>query len=256
MDTSALSVVEARWIWYRRRWRISVFSTVLQPMLFLVALGVGFGALVPPSAATGGREYLAYLAPALLAASAMQNAVIESTYPILSHFKYRKTYHAMTATPLTPSGMLGGELVWITLRLCSAGLAYLLVALLLGAMSGPGAVLALGFAVLTGLAVAPPLVAYAASITTEGPKFGPIVRFIVLPMTLFAGTFFPVSLLPGWAQPIVWCTPLWHGTELARGAAFGTLRVWPALGHIGYLIALGAVGVLLAARYYRRRLRV
>lgn len=255
MDAS-LMVVEARWLWYRRRWRTSVFSTLLQPLLFLVALGVGFGALVSPSAATGGHPYLEYLAPALLAAAAVQNAVTESTYPILSHFKWRKSYHAMITTPLTPFAVLRGELLWITLRLCTAGLVYLVVALLLGAMTGAGALLALPFAVLTGLAMGTPLIAYAASITTEGPKFGPIVRFIVVPMTLFAGTFFPVSQLPGWAQPVVWLTPLWHGTELTRAAAFGTLSVGWSIVHSGYLLAVAAAGAGLAAVHYRRRLRV
>jgi len=255
MDAS-LVVVEARWMWYRRRWRASVFSTLLQPLLFLIALGIGFGSLVSASPATGGRDYLDYLAPALLAAAAVQNAVTESTYPILSHFKWRKTYHAMTSAPLTPAGVLRGELLWITARLGTAGLAYAAVAIPLGALSIPGALLALPFAVLTGLAIGTPLIAYAASITTEGPKFGPIIRFIVVPMTLFAGTFFPVSQLPLWAQPIVWATPLWHGTELCRAAAFGAPTIGGLIVHSGYLAAVTAAGILLAARYYRRRLRV
>jgi lipooligosaccharide transport system permease protein len=253
---AALLVVEARWIWYRRGWRASVFSTVLVPALFLIALGHGFGALVPPSEATAGRSYLIYLAPALLAAGAVQNALTESTYPVLSHFKWRRTYHAATATPIAPAQVLGGELLWIALRLLVAGAAYLLVALALGALPGPGVLLSLPFAVLTGMAMAAPVIAYAAALDSQGEQFGYVVRFVVIPMTLFAGTFFPVSQLPAWARPVAWATPLWQGTELSRAAAFGTLRLGATLGHVGYLVVLTGIGVALAARRYRRRLGV
>lgn len=253
---AAWLVCEAKWIWYRKGWRASVFSTVLQPVMFLVALGYGFGTLVAPGVATDGRSYLVYLAPALLAAGAMQNALGESTYPILGQFKWQRNYHAVAATPITPTRVFGGELLWITMRLLSAGAAYLLVALLLGALTGPGVLLSLVFAVLTGVATATPTVAYSATLNSEGQEFGYVFRFIAIPMTLFAGTFFPVSQLPDWAQPIVWVTPLWHGTELARAAAFGTLHSGPVLGHAGYLTAIAVLGALLAGRNYRRRLGV
>ena len=106
---------------------------------------------------------------------------------------------------------------------------------------------------LIGLSMAVPIMAYSASVDNDG-FFALIQRFLVIPMTLFAGVFFPISQLPGWVQPIIWLTPVWHGAELARGAAFGTWTFWPSIGHLGYLAALIAVGVVLGRRLFARRL--
>jgi lipooligosaccharide transport system permease protein len=88
----------------------------------------------------------------------------------------------------------------------------------------------------------------------EGSAFASYFRFVLIPMTLFAGTFFPVSQLPVWLRPLAWATPLWHGTELARGAALNTLRWWPALGHLAYLLTLLAIGVALVRWRFTVRL--
>jgi lipooligosaccharide transport system permease protein len=251
---AALLVVEGLWVWYRRNWRATVISSVLQPVLMLLALGLGFGSQVRPGTATGGLPYVVYLAPALLAVSAVQNAASESTFPVLSAFKWQRIYWGITATPITPGEVLGGQLLWIALRLLFSGAAYLVIATALGAVRGPGVLVSLLFALLTGMAFSAPLVAFAASITREGQQFNVLFRFVVLPMTLFAGTFFPVSQLPVPIRLLAWVTPLWHGTELARGAAFGTLHWWPAAGHTAYLVGLFTLGVLLARWRYRARL--
>src|SRR5690349_1725062 len=109
---SALLVAESTWIWYRGNWRATVISSVVQPVLFLVALGFGFGSQVRPGAATAGLPYVEYLAPALMVASAAQLAAYESTYPVLSKFKWQGEYHAAAATPLTPAQILAGQLIW------------------------------------------------------------------------------------------------------------------------------------------------
>ncbi|MGQ0838082.1 ABC transporter permease [Actinokineospora sp.] len=251
---ATLLVVEGLWIWYRRNWRSTVISSVLQPVLYLVALGIGFGSQVRPSEVTLGLPYAQYLAPALLVSAALQTASFESTYPILSAFKWQRTYLGITATPITAGQLVAGQLTWIAARLAFSSIAFLLVAGLLGALTGPGVALSLVFAVLTAMAFAAPVVAYAATIDSEGQQFNVIFRFIVMPMTLFAGTFFPVEQLPAWVRPFAWVTPLWHGTEISRDAAFGTLRLWPTAGHLAYLLALLAVGVHLARRNYLRRL--
>lgn len=160
----------------------------------------------------------------------------------------------ITATPITPGQLLGGQLLWIALRLLFSGAAYLVVAAALGAVRGPGVLVSLLFAVLTGMAFSAPLVAFTATITGEGTEFNGVFRFVVLPMTLFAGTFFPVSQLPLPVRVLAWATPLWHGTELARAAAFGTLHWWPAVGHTAYLVGLVVLGALLARWRYRVRL--
>lgn len=255
---AAWRVVEGLWTWYRGNWRATVVSSLLQPLLLLVAFGVGFGRLIDTSEqatqATGGVPYLVYLAPALLAVSAVQTAAFESTYPILSSFKWRRTYEGITATPITPGQLAGGQLIWIALRLTMSGAAYLLVIMLFGAVHGPGALAALIFGVLCGMAFGAPTVAFAATREQEGGAFTAIFRFVVLPMTLFSGTFFPITQLPSAVQPLSWISPLWHGTELARGAALGTLQLSSAAGHLAYLTVLLVVGVQLTRWQFRVRL--
>lgn len=255
---AVLRVVEGLWTWYRRNWRATVVSSVLQPLLMLMAFGIGFGSLIDTSAraaqATGGVRYLVYLAPALLAVSAVQTAAFESSYPILSSFKWRRTYEAVTATPITPGQLAVGQLTWIALRLIMSGGAYLLMIMLFGAVRGPGVLAAWVFAVLCGMAFSALLVAFSAAQEQEGGAFTAIFRFVVLPMTLFSGTFFPISQLPRVVQPLAWISPLWHGTELARGAALGTLQLSAAAGHLGYLVALLVVGVQLTRWQFRVRL--
>jgi lipooligosaccharide transport system permease protein len=140
------------------------------------------------------------------------------------------------------------------MRLTASGAVYLLVAACFGALTGPGVLLSLVFAVLTGMAFSAPVVALSATVDDEGNSFNTLFRFVLLPMWLLGGTFFPVQQLPGWLRPVAWLTPIWHGTELARAAAFGTWRMLPGLGHAAYLVALLAAGVLLARRQFRRRL--
>ena len=255
---AVLRVVEGLWTWYRRNWRATVVSSVLQPLLMLVAFGIGFGSLIATSTraaqATGGVPYLVYLAPALLAVSAVQTAAFESSYPILSSFKWRRTYEGITATPITPGQLAVGQLTWIALRLIMSGGAYLLVIMLFGAVRGPGVLAAWGFAVLCGMAFSAPLVAFSAAQEQEGGAFTALFRFVVLPMTLFSGTFFPISQLPRVVQPLAWISPLWHGTELARGAALGTLQPVAAASHLGYLVVLLMVGVQLTRWQFGVRL--
>jgi lipooligosaccharide transport system permease protein len=249
-----LLVIEHFWLWYRRNWRSSVVSTVLQPVLMLLAFGLAFGSLVRPSPATGNVPYLVYLAPGLLAMTAVQIAASESTYPVFSGFKWQRTYFAMSAGPLSAGQVVAGQLSWIGLRMLSSGAVYIVVIALFGGVRGMGVAAALVFATLCGLAMAAPIVAFAATINNEGSSFSSLFRFVILPMTLFAGTFFPVSQLPAWVQPLAWISPLWHGTELARGAALDTWRLLPTVGHVGYLLLWLAVGAALAVWRFGRRL--
>src|SRR5262245_5927468 len=112
---AALIVVEGMWVWYRRNWRATVVSSVVQPVLFLVALGFGLGSQIQPAAATDGVEYAVYLAPALLVAASVQIATFESTYPVLSAFRWRQTYFGIAASPITPGQIFGGHLIWVGL---------------------------------------------------------------------------------------------------------------------------------------------
>ena len=253
-----LLVVEHLWTWYRRNWRATVVSSVLQPLLFLLAFGVGFGSLVAGTgstqAATGGVDYLVWLAPALLAVSAVQSGAFESTYPVLSRFKWQRIYHSMIASPISPAQVALGHLVWVALKTTGSGAVYVAVIALFGGVASPGIVVSLLAAVLTGAAMASLVTAFSATVENEGAAFNALFRFVVIPMTLFSGTFFPVDRLPEWVQPIALVSPLWHGTELARAAALDRWQPLAALGHLAYLCALLALGVALATRLFTRRL--
>jgi lipooligosaccharide transport system permease protein len=254
----ALLVVDWKWTWYRRNWRATAVSSILQPLLFLLAFGVGFGALVDGTGraaeATDGVEYLVWLAPALLCVSAVQTAVFDSTYPVLSGFKWQRFYLAMTATPISPGQVLAGHLVWTTLKIGGSGAVYVVIIAAFGGVRSPGIVVALLAAMLAGTAVAASVTAFTAGVEDEGTAFSVLFRLVLIPMTLFSGTFFPVDRLPGWVQPVTWVSPLWHGTELARAAALGRWVPLPALGHVAFLGALAAVGSVVAAGRFRRRL--
>lgn len=256
----ALLVAGHYWVWYRRNWRATAVSSVLQPLLFLLAFGVGFGTLVEGTGraaeATGGVPYLVWLAPALLAVSAVQSAASESSYPVLSAFKWQRLYLAMTATPLTPGQVALGHLTWIVLKITGTGAVYVAVIAVFGGVRSPGIVVSLFAASLTGAAMASLVMSFAATVKNEGAAFSVLFRFVVIPMTLFSGTFFPVDRLPAVVQPFAWVSPLWHGTELARSAALERWEPVAALGHLAYLLALLGLGIALVTRLYRRRLAV
>jgi lipooligosaccharide transport system permease protein len=254
-----LLVVEHFWVWYRRNWRATAVSSVLQPLLFLLAFGVGFGSLIEGggggvATATGGVGYLVWLAPALLAVSAVQTAAFESSYPVLSGFKWQRVYHGITAGPVSPAQVALGHIAWVAIKTSGAGVVYIGVIAVFGGVASPGIVVSLLAAVLTGAAVAAPVTAFSAVLENEITAFSLLFRFVVLPMTLFSGTFFPVDRLPGWVQPVAWVSPLWHGTEVARAAALDRWQPLAALGHTAYLLALLVLGAVLAGRLFTRRL--
>jgi lipooligosaccharide transport system permease protein len=253
-----LLVVAHHWTWYRRNWRSTAVSSVLQPLLFLLAFGVGFGTLVAGSgraaSATGGVDYLVWLAPALLAMSAVQIGVFESSYPVLSGFKWQRHYVAITATPVSPAQVVAGHLSWLSAHTAGSGAVYVAVIAVFGGIRSPGIVLSLLAAVLAGAAVAAPVTAFTAGVQDEGSAFNVLFRLVLIPMTLFSGTFFPVANLPAWVRPVTWVSPLWHGTELARAAVLGTGSPLAALGHVAYLLVLVAAGTAVAVRRFRRRL--
>ncbi|WAL64082.1 ABC transporter permease [Amycolatopsis cynarae] len=253
---AALLRVEANLSWYRRYWKSTLYSSGLQPLLFLLAMGLGFGSQVPAGPATGGLSYLHYIAPALLVSAALQQGVAESTYPVLSGFKWQKDYLAVTATPVTPGQLLGGHLAWVGLRILLSSVVYALIALAFGAWLNAGLVAVVVVGVFTGLACAAPVTAFAATTFDEGTRFNGLFRFGVIPMTLFAGTFFPIAQIPLALRWLAWISPLWHGNELARGVTLGGLGIWAALGHVAYLTALLAIGIFLARKYFYRRLVV
>lgn len=248
-------VFESRFLGYRRTFRSSIFSSFVSPILFLTAMGIGLGGYVSNGAALGGVPYLVFLAPGLLAATAMQSASFEATFPIMGGLVWNKVFHAMYATPITPRDIALGNLAWIVARLTLITTIFTFVIVLFGAAESPLIVLAIPAAVLTGMAFAGPIAAFAATQKTPS-RFAAIFRFGITPLFLFSGTFFPISSLPAALQALAWATPLFHGVALTRGLSLGTIGDDPvaAVIHVTYLATLALVGAWLTIKTIERRL--
>jgi len=241
---------------YRRVWRGTAFTTILSPILFLSAMGVMLGSLVPGLVEFGGVSYLVFLAPGLLAAQAMQTATIESSWPLLAGFKWLKTFQASIASPLTTRDIVVGHLYWLTVRMAIVSGIFLVVMVLFGAAASPLVVAAWPAAILTGLAFGMPMAAWTATRRTEG-SFPVIFRFVITPLFLFSGTFFPIERLPDMIQPLAWLTPLYHGVALTRSLALGQVADPLALAlHAGVLLGLTGIGLVVALHTFQKRLVV
>ncbi|HUC22260.1 MAG TPA: ABC transporter permease [Streptosporangiaceae bacterium] len=243
---------------YRRTWRGTIYSSVLMPVVYLGAMGLGLGTLVNQhgTAGLGGVSYLDFLAPGLMAATAMQTAVGESLYPVFSAVKWQRTYQAAAATPLTPGDIFRGHLLFTTMRLAMNMVVFLAIMAAFGAVRSAWVVAAVPVALLTGLAFATPLDAFAVTRKNNDQSFNVIFRFGMIPLFLFSGTFFPVTQLPGWIRPVAYATPLWHGVALCRALSLGSADLVGSLGHIAYLSAIAILGLIAGERAYRRRLHV
>jgi lipooligosaccharide transport system permease protein len=253
----ALAAYEHQFLLYRRTWRGSIFGSFAQPFLFLMAMGVGLGSFVDKGGANalGGVPYLQFPAPALLISTVMQGSVFEATFPVLSGFQWVRRYHAMYATPLTPTAIAFGHLAWVATRATLVATIFLVVAVLFGAARSPTFILAIPVATLTALAFAGPISAFMAT-QRDTTAFNAIWRFGITPLFLFSGTFFPIERLPDVIRPLAWLLPLWHGVDLGRSLALGTVGDDPLLqvAHLAILTAFAVVGVALTFRSFRRRL--
>jgi lipooligosaccharide transport system permease protein len=251
----ALHIVQRNALVYRHTWRGSLFTGFLQPTLFLLAMGLGVGTLVDrgPMTLPGGIGFLPFLAPGLLAGMCMQTAAFESSWSILGKITWQRNYEAILATPVRSIDIVAGELGWIAIRLGMVATAFLMAMMAFGAMLSPLAPLAILTATLTGLAFAAPIMAYAGTIK-NGNEFNVVFRFIITPLFLFSGIFFPVSRLPEPLQALAAITPLFHGVALTRGVTLGTLESPGWIVHVAYLTAMVAGGAAVAVRTLERRL--
>lgn len=250
----SVRVVEQQVKVFRRFWRGSAFFYLLNPLLFLAAMGFGLGGLVQRhTAEVGGVSYLAFVAPGLLASSAMLGATAESLWPVMAGTKWVRTYHAMVATPIGPGDVYIGVVWWQTIRATLGSAAFLAVAALLDAVPSALGVFAIPAATLCAAAFAAPLTAFSATQETDA-RFPVIMRLGVMPLFLFSGTFFPVSQLPGWLQSLCWLSPLWHGVELCRGATTGSADLALVPAHIAALAVCVLAGRAWGACTFTRKL--
>src|SRR5258708_4798997 len=219
-------------------------------------MGLGLGGLVRGGGAgMEGVSYLHFLVPGLLATTTMQTAATETTYPIMARLHWLRIYEAMLNTPLRVRDLLAGEMLWLLLRLAAVSVLFFAVAACFGAVRSPVALLAMPVATLTGLAFGTPIFAFTATQRGDG-GFNAVNRFIIVPLFLLGGAFFPITQLPRVLQGIAWCTPLTHGVALCRDLLLGTAGVPSAIAHLAVLCAYIVVGLLLAGVTYRRRLVV
>ena len=239
---------------YRRTWRGTIVVSVVNPLLFLLAIGVGLGKVVSSHpAALHGATYLEFFAPGMLAAAAMQNGIIESAFPVSRAVRDGGSYSVTVTTPLDSTDIMFGHSLYMAFKLTLSALAFVAVMACFGAARSWLSLLTVPAAALTGLAFATPTMAWAATVRNPRAVFGAF-KWVVMPLYLFSGTFFPVTQLPVVLRALAYATPLWHGVDLCRTLSLGTATWGRTAGHVGYLLVFTAVGLALAARTYRRRL--
>lgn len=251
-----LSLRQARyWVTFlRRTWRGTVLTAVLGPVMYLTAMGVGIGTLVDQDHnLPGGVSYLSFIAPGVLAATAMQNGIFEGAFPVLGSLKWFGNYWAAVNTPQRPQDVMFGTALQGIVRITVLSAVFFAAMAGFGTMHSGWALLALPVAVLTGAAFLFPMMAFTVTLESDQP-LNVVFRFVMTPLFLFSGTFFPWQQMPAWMHPIAFATPLWHGVELCRELTLGTVDLGSALLHLAYLLAFLAFGVWLALRNFRARL--
>ncbi|AFR28087.1 putative ABC-2 type transporter [Arthrobacter sp. Rue61a] len=237
-------------------WSVILYS-VGQPVAYLFAMGVGLASLVDANseAAFGGVSYLEFVAPALLVSAAVMTASGEFSYPIMDGFKWRRVFYGPHASPLIPQQIASGHIMASSLRFLLQSVVYFVVVALFGASPSPWGWGSAIVATVAALSFGLPLMAYAASITQDKGQFALVQRFIVMPLFLFSGTFFPLDSLPIAVRWIGWISPVWHGTELGRVFTYG-MDQDPLLTitHIVFLLVTAVGGWVLVRRQFVKRM--
>ena len=239
------------------KWRNSIIAFGLgNPILYLASVGLGVGMLVDESSGgVDGVPYLVFLAPALLAAAAIQGGQDEVTFPTLAGFIWEKLFFAMRATSLTGGQIAVGVLIAAALRVVFTTTAYWIVLCLFGAVEWTTALPLIAVSTFAGLCWAALMLAVSANVTNEDGFLAFTWRLVIMPMFLFSGTFYPLSSLPLFLQWIGWISPLWHATQIGRWLSYGMpLEPWQVAVSVCYLLAMGIAGVVVARRRFERRL--
>jgi len=253
-----LHVAEAR-VRNMMKWWGSIAAFGLgNPVLYLFSVGIGIGALVDKNGSAsqlGGVSYLTFLAPALLASAAIQAFQDETSFPVMEGFLWDKNFFAMNSTPITARDIVNGVMASAMLR------TLVTVAIYEGVLLGFGAitlyvVLPMYFsAMLAGAAFGAVMMAVTTFVKEDDGFFAIVGRFIIAPMMMFSGTFYPLESMPVYLQWVGWISPLWHGTDLGRTISYGSPQQgWITISHWIYLAIWLAVGLNLAYRQTAKRL--
>ena len=238
-------LVERNYITYRTEWKLFL-TGFLEPVFYLLSIGIGVGALVD-AFEVGGKEvsYAAFVAPGMLAASAFNGALLDSTYNVFYKLRYQKLYDQMLATPLSTGDIARGEITWGQLRGGTYAAGFLVVMLVMGLIESWWALLALPAVLLIGFAVSAAFMA-ATTYMRSWQDFDK-VTLVQLPLFLFSATFFPIETYSGPVRWVVECTPLYRGVVLCRELTTGTVS-WASLVSVGYLLVMGLVGMVVVRR--------
>lgn len=253
----ALLVTNWHLVAFRRFWRAMLMSSFVQPMLYLLGLGVGVGSLVDSNVGSsdvlGSLSYVEFVAPGLLVTTAMMLGAQESMWPVLGGLTWQRGYHGIAATSLEARDIVLGHQTWMAIR---CGVAALTVALALAFFNDTrswGLIPGVLIAVLVGLAFSAPVMAFAIGAKYDG-AFAGVQRFVIIPLFLFGGAFYPLTQLPTAIQWIAKIFPLWHGVTVARDFSTGSVDWSDVAGHVGYLVLWFVVGVWVATLRLRKRL--
>ena len=249
------AVVEYRLCILRAFLPSSLLIAVGSPILHLLGLGAGLGVLVDGGKGIEGVDYLTFVAPALVMATAMQASAQENTFGVFGGFKWSNSFTAMRLTPISPAQMALGFQVSVLARVIPVMWFYILALWIFRIGNPLGALALIPIGALLSLAAGFAVMAWVSTQKDDRGQLSFIDRFVIVPLTLFSGTYFPLETLPGYLQPIGWISPLWHASELGRGALYGA-PIGPAMTavHLGFLAALACVGCWLSVRTFRRRL--
>jgi lipooligosaccharide transport system permease protein len=240
---------------WARLWHASLSGSVLTPLLFLGAMGIGVGQFVDENTgAVEGVSYLAFVTPGLLVAVSVQSATPACLWGVAYGLRPAGHFHAATASSLRPSDVYLGFLLWRAAYAAIFAIPFLAIAALLGGVPSWWGVLAVPTVGLVVLVCSAPLAAWAAATDNGHFSFAAVMRMIVLPLMLFSGVFFPISELPVGLRPVAWLSPLWHGVEISRAATTGSVEVPALLFHTAYLVGFLAIGLAVGRRAFNRRL--
>ncbi len=241
-----------KWIW------LIISMAIANPVLYLIAIGIGVGSFIDKNAGPAGVDgvkYLTFLAPALLAAAAIQGAMDETVFPTIEGFKWNKNFFAMNSTPLTGNQIATGVFLNALFRVFFTVLIYWFVMLAFGALESERAWLAIPTAIFAGAAFGALLQALAALLEDENIFFTVFSRFIMMPLFLFSGTFYPLDAMPIFLRWIGWISPFWHATELGRYMTYNhAISTEMLLVHLIFLTTLLVAGIYFSRRFYTERL--
>ena len=242
----SLRLIERNLYVYKHGWLVIV-SGFFEPLFYLLSIGFGLGALIGTIPGPGGEPipYQLFVAPALLASSAMNGAITESTFNFFFKLNYNKTFTSILSTPLSPGDVAVGELAWALIRGGLYAIGFMVVMVVLGLVVSPWVVLAVPAALLVGFAFG--AVGMAATSFMKTWQDFDLIQLVILPMFLFSATFYPIETYPDALRVIVQLTPLYQGVDLIRALTVGAISP-VLLVHVAYLLIVGVIGLAITSR--------